>query len=113
MISLEKIKNLTQENKKLILYKVAEIYSDDDELLVFMDNLEWEDIDIVFDIVFAWSEDERNKKWIKENEKINKLIWEISELNNKVNKLIISQKEFVEESKDNDRLKELENMFTL
>ncbi len=113
MISLEKIKNLTQENKKLILYKVAEIYSDDDELLVFMDNLEWEDIDIVFDIVFAWSEDERNKKWIKENEKINKLIWEISELNNKVNKLIISQKEFVEESKDNDRLKKLENMFTL
>lgn len=113
MISFEKIKKLTQENKKLILYKVSEIYSDDDELLNFMDSLEWEDIDVVFDIVFAWNEGERNTKWIKENEKINKLIWEISELNNKVNKLIISQKEFIDAGKDNARLKEIENMFKL
>lgn len=113
MISFEKIKKLTQENKKLILYKVSEIYSDDDELLNFMDSLEWEDIDVVFDIVFAWNEGERNTKWIKENEKINKLIWEISELNNKVNKLIISQKEFIDEGKDDARLKEIENMFKL
>ena len=111
MIEVKNLQKLTENEKRLILYKIIEIYSDDDELLNTVDELEWEVINKIFDIIFAWNENERNKKRIKENEKINKLIWEISMLNNKINKLIISQKEFTEEWKDEDRLKELENMF--
>jgi len=111
MIEVKNLQKLTENEKKLILYKIIEIYSDDDELLNTVDELEWEVINKIFDIIFAWNENERNKKRIKENEKIKKLIWEISMLNNKINKLIISQKEFTEEWKDDDRLKELENMF--
>lgn len=111
MIEVKNLQKLTENEKKLILYKIIEIYSDDDELLNTVDELEWEVINKIFDIIFAWNENERNKKRIKENEKIKKLIWEISMLNNKINKLIISQKEFTEERKDDDRLKELENMF--
>lgn len=111
MIEVKNLQKLNENEKKLILYKIIEIYSNDDELLNTIDELEWESINKIFDIIFAWNENERNKKRIKENENINKLIWEISMLNNKINKLIISQKEFTEESKDEDRLKELENMF--
>jgi len=111
MIEVKNLQKITENEKKLILYKIIEIYSDDEELLNTIDELDWESINTIFDIIFAWSEKERNKKRIKENEKINKLIWEISMLNNKINKLIISQKEFTDESKDENRLKELENMF--
>lgn len=107
----ETFKNITQENKKLILYKITEIYSENDELLDFMDKLEWNYIDTVFNIIFAWNEKERNKIWNEENEKNNKLLSWINELYNKVNQHIIQQKEFIEEGKDEDRLKELESMF--
>lgn len=111
MIQKINLKKLTEKEKKLILFKLVEIYSDDDELLNSVDELESESVDTILDIIFAWNENERNKKWINENEKINKLVWKISILNNKINKLILSQKEFIEEWIDSDRLKELENMF--
>lgn len=111
MIQKINLKKLTEKEKKLILFKLVEIYSDDDELLNSVDELEWESVDTILDIIFAWNENERNKKWINENEKLNKLVWKISMLNNKINALILSQKEFKEEWNDSDRLKELENMF--
>ena len=42
MIEVKNLQKLTENEKRLILYKIIEIYSDDDELLNTVDELEWE-----------------------------------------------------------------------
>lgn len=107
----EKFKSIKQEDKKIILYKITEIYSDNDELLKFMDELDKDNIDFVFDIVFAWNTENRDRIRENENKDFQKLIWKISELSIKVNKLIIEWKEFLSDEKDDNDLKKLEEIF--
>mgnify|MGYP007013921195 CR=1 FL=1 len=100
MILPKKYQNLPQVKKKLILYKFAEIYSDSDELLNFMDNLEWDDINFVFNVVFAWNNIERQEFWNKQNDSLKKMLWKINELSKKINSLIIQEKEFLTTAED-------------
>lgn len=111
MTIYETLKNIKQEDKKIILYKIAEIYSNSDELLSFIDGLQNDNIDFVFNIVFAWNTEKRDRIREDENEDFQKLIWKISELSVKVNKLIIEWKEFLSNEKDDKDLEKLEEMF--
>ena len=51
---LEQIKNLPLEKRKTVLYKIVEIFSDDEELLNFVDNLQGEEqVNFVCDVLFS------------------------------------------------------------
>ena len=76
-----------------------------------MENLEWENRDIIFNIIFIWNKKKREEIWNQEAKKYDELLLKISELHNKINKVAVEQKEFSEKSKDDDRIKEIENMF--
>lgn len=106
----EKFKNLSQEDKKLVLYKFAEIYSDSDELLDFMDNLKWDEVNSVFDIIFAWNEKERENLWNKEDEKFKKLLGKINELGTKINTSIVQEKELLNKSKEQKDFSNIDNL---
>ena len=103
----ESFHKLSQENKKVILYKITEIYWWDDELLEFIDSLEWDNINTICNIVFAENKETREKLWNDEFSSLWKTIEEINLLKNSIDKLIIELTEFSEKV---DEEKDIENI---
>ena len=108
----ESFYSLSQDNKKVILYKIAEIYWWEGELLEFIDSLEWEDIDTICNIVFAKNSEEREKLRDKELDSLWKTVEEIGFLRNSIDKLIIELTEFSEKAEEEKEIEEIEDIFS-
>lgn len=108
----ESFNTLSQENKKVVLYKIAEIYWWDDELLEFIDSLEWDNIDTICNIVFAKNHEEREKLRNDEFNSLWKTIEEIDLLRNSIDKLIIEITEFSQKIEDEKNVEDIEDILT-
>jgi len=92
---LEKIKALPLEKRKNVLYKIAEIYSEDEELLNFIDNLQWEDqVNFVCDVLFSGKEN-REKLWMETDIEIKHILEKLQQENIKANLLSLEIEELV------------------
>jgi len=105
----ERFQTLSSENKKIILYKVAEIYWWDDKLLNFIDSLEGDDIDVVCNIIFAENENEREILRKNELANLEKTVEEIEFLNNNIDKLAIEISEFSEKINEETDIENIED----
>ena len=108
----ESFYTLSKDNKKVILYKITEIYWWDDELLKFIDSLEWNNIDTVCNIVFAANNEERERLRNEEFDSLWKTVEEINFLKNSIDKLIIELTEFSEQAKEEKEIEDVEDLLT-
>lgn len=104
---LEQIKNLPLEKRKTVLYKIVEIFSDDEELLNFVDNLQGEEqVNFVCDVLFSWKEN-REKLWMKVDEEMKTMLNWLQQEKLKANLLSLQIEEFIKE-KDNEDNSDIE-----
>lgn len=98
----EKFNKLTRQQKKQILYKVCEIYSDSDDFLDYINELDNESTEFVWKLFFSakW-ENERNTLWEKEYEKYEKLINNIKDLKRLVDMLWLEMEETFQNLENN------------
>jgi hypothetical protein len=106
----ESFNTLSQKNKKVVLYKIAEIYWWDDDLLEFIDSLEWDNIDTICNIVFAKNHEEREKLRNDEFNSLWKTIEEIDLLRNSIDRLIIEITEFSQKIEDEKNVEDIEDI---
>lgn len=100
----EKIKALPLDKRKRVLYKIAEIYSDDEELLNFIDNLQWEtQVNFVCDVLFSGKEN-REKLWTETDIEVKHMLGQLQQENMKANLLLLEIQEFIKNQEDENIL---------
>lgn len=96
----DQIKNLPLEKRKMVLYKIVEIFSNDGDLLNFIDNLQWEEqVNFVCDILLAWKENRENL-WKEVDIEMQKMLNWLQQEKVKVDLLSLEIEELMKENEE-------------
>lgn len=95
--------------KKAVLYKFAEIYSNDDSLLKFIDSLDEEQLNFACNFIFTKDNSDREKLRESEKKKLWQTITDIDFLNQKLSKIQLEYQELKDDDQNSNELLDIEN----
>lgn len=104
-------KKLSAEKQKLFLYKLSEIYINDDVFLNSIEQLEENTVSTILDFVFSENEIERKEKRAQLNKNFKANLDKVKQIKTKSNNLIRNYDEFIEKNEELKELLDLESQF--